>query len=300
MKNDSQATIKLYIPEPTKHKRQSDHLGYDYNKEELIKLVTKLRKPLANAQVTVYDHEGYRTTCGYVKRVMESAQQQKGILQDFAALMLGDLRNFTLYINSLPEQTKLVYKMLLRGGMCLLSEVKKMMGIKELEADSRSRYYGWGRPEKLDLLFLSYHSTYDEHYNLVYYVGVEESYREWLYEALLPEERLLVMVDELPEGLSEGCFELSTITHMPVALALMEQGVLDRGANKFSAASVKKGVRQLGVEEFFSGLGIPRQMETMRGAIMLQTLGAVWGNKSVKDKRKSFENRIKTMLMLLR
>ena len=289
--------IKLYLPNRKTFQSLSGDYGFRFNKDELQNMVEPFRKMLRGAKVEVYDSEGYLTSSETLRKMLDTPVPQKMVYQQFMAIIMGDKRNFITYIKRLPQLHQNVYRMILRNNMCLLSDVRKMMGLSE---KPKERRYYWGI-EKIDLNFVDYiNGGYDDSYNYIYYVSIPLELREWMFDALLPGERDLVVEEELPDNLQEGCFELSTITHMPVVEALLEQGVLTMVTNKFSAASVKKGVAQLGAEEFFSGLGLPKVMLSLRGAIMLQTMGCVYGERRMKTgKKKMPEERLRIMRTLV-
>ena len=288
-------TITIYVPSQQQLKQHAEQYGIKYNKDELTNIASSVRKVLLHKKIEfAYDNNTRRPDINFFEKVLSSVYQQKSVLQYFMALMFGDNRNLATYMKNLPPKQILVFKMLLRQGMCLLKEVRKMLGLTE--KPSRS-YYSWSGLEKLDLPFVEYHASgYDEHFNRIYYVNIIPRFREQLYEALMPEERVLVTTDELPSDLQEACFEHSTITHLPVVQALTEQGTLVRATNKFNANSVKMGVKRLGIDEFFCAFGLPKAMQSLRGSIMLQTIASAWGHIQNKKKKTLFsEKELKKM-----
>lgn len=285
MAKPSPTPIRLYLPSKKNIDDLTKTYSNNYSKNELADFVGPIRKALLHKEIEIIDESsGLSVQDTDLNLVLESLDQTKARLIYFLALMLGDLRNIKVFVQNMSEKHLSVYRLLLRTEMLKLSEVRSMLGVKK---DSRrSGSYGWSSLEKLDLPFLTYYDGgYDRKFNRIFYVGIDPKHVEMLYDILMPEERQLMTIDELPAELEEGCFEVSTISRLPVLEALMEQSVLLKGANKFNANSVKSGIRQLGAEEFFSGLGLPKPMPTLRGSIMLQTIGLVWD--SMKNEKKS-------------
>lgn len=288
--------IKLYLPNTTVLYRLASEYGYRFNKEELQKMIDPFAKTMRKGQVEVFDSRGKLTQHEAVRALLDQPSPQKYVYQQFMGILMGDKRNFIAYAQRLPHLHQNVYRMLLRNNLCLLTEVRKALGLPERTKNN----YSWG-VDKVDLTLVDYiNGGYDDDFNYIYYVGVPRELRDWMYEALLPGEGQLVVTEQLPENLQEGCFELSTHTHILVVEALMEQDVLVKGTNKFTVASVKKGVKQMGVDEFFTGMGFPKLMQTLRGSVMLQTMGSVYGERKMKtNKKKSPEDKLKVMHQLI-
>lgn len=295
---DTKPIIKLYLVEKEKIAALTKTYGSKYSKNDVLNLAESFRKPLLKSRIEVYDKDGYITSCSFLYKVMESLTQPKPVLLSFVIMMMEDARNLRSYFDSLSEEKILAYKMMLHNGSCRLSEIRKLLGLPE---QNSKQWYYLSDSIKVDLMFVEYfYHDYDERYYPVYYICIDHRYRELLYDILLPEERVLVTVDEVPDDLHTGSFETSTISYMPAIQAFMEQGVLVMGNYKFTAASVKKGVRQLGIEEFFTQSDVPQPMPTMRGSIMLQSMGSVCGFKKMKSLKSNMpEMRLKMMHQLV-
>jgi len=267
--------LKLYLPEPKRFRELSDYVGKKFSKVDLQEWASPMLQLMKDMQVVMYDHEGYMISCYFMRDLLGTTIPKKPLLQNFTAMMVGDKRNFSFVVEHMKEEEKKAYTMLLRSQYCKLEDIRMVLGMPERNEGYR---YVYGiQTVKINLLFVEYVlAGYDARMNSLFYVSLQDEFREIMYDTLLPGERDMITTEELPEDLQEGCFERSTLMLMPVVEALMEQDVLKKGANKFTVPSVRKGCRQLGAEEFFTGLGVPKSMTDMRGSIMLQTMGNVY------------------------
>ena len=266
-------SIILHMPEEKSFQSLCTRLESRNTKDALQSLADIFLKLMAGKQIDfVDDNNEMLPTPLYVKQLMLSRYQIKGVYVRFCAMMLCDPHNLRTYLSFLPESYVRAYRELLLRHFVPMDELRDKFGIK-VKVPSEFRY-SWNKRTLLDMPFIEYfYSGYDEHFNYTYSVGMLQSMREFFYEALLPGMSKLVVSDTLPKGITECCNELSSLQIMPVVEALLERDILEYGTSRFSAASVKKAAKQLGASEFFTKTSHPKELALMRNSFLLQTAG---------------------------
>ena len=267
--------IDLYIPDSKAFQILRERLEYHNNKDTLQEVAEVFLKAFGQSPIVFWNNEQLAATPTYVSCLLSSRNQIKLVYTQFCAMMLCEKRNMQAFFSLLPEKQTKALRDLLLYHYIPMADLETKYDIPLIN-NSSNNSYGWRNKAKLDLPFVEYlFSGYDNKWNYTYKIRIQEGFREFIYEPLLPGMSQLEIYDELPKSINTHDYELSTLQIVPVVEALLEREILEFNGARFTTASIKKAAKQLGAEEFFSNNTLPKEMTLIRNSFLLQAAGFV-------------------------
>lgn len=300
--------IELY--RPLEEERQRVVTEYSrYTVSELRRWIEWLY-PLVKGRVVVGEGAGTFVADAVANMHAKPTSAPKSHLLDFLAIFLGDIRNFGIYLQSLPADDLVLWRHLMANHRISHSELKKMMGRDYITTSKES--YNWrdslsispslglfdvkaGEPTYYD------RDTYQRISE--YYISLPWKLRSWLVPLFYgKEEWSLNSLPELPdEAKGLQCFSAESFIFVELSVldSLGRQGDLAVDAKwKLSAVAIKKIAAKMSMTEIFPS-DANRYVAAMRANLVLPAFAFYWMKKKrdIAHPEKELKDIFGTMLL---
>lgn len=247
--------IKLYPPLPEKLEECYRMLQRD-TVPELTPKFQQLKKMLTAYQPIMQTPAGEGTLPQYISDAMtKKGNLNKDELLKFISFFLSDSRNFCTYINSLDEDVKKVWVLIIENYFASDRLLKRETGKSWITVD-KTYYYSSGRVSISDKLpwFMVLRSETSHYTQNEYFLYIPMIYRSYLYPLFLTQKinsypPLTDLLQE--ESLQVFNGEKQIFKLMPVMESLYKQNLLQIAKYRISASALNKANKLLNAQEFF-------------------------------------------------
>lgn len=252
--------LELYEPVPAMMKYLEEKLN-NLTVPELQVRANTFRRLIEGKHAIAVDHTGKKQEIEIITRFQHKKSGHVKIdLLAFLAFFLGDLRNFRKYLDSLPENIQLLWRMTMDFYYVSHTQFSQKTGKEWIPQRERYSYYYYDVPKPDELAWFGCcrgktvgMGNYGNR-NSDYYFYLPVFFRSHLRLLFFPEDQCkLVPQKELPADQLLHIFnaEPDILRELPILKSLHAQGMLEMGRTKMTASIFKKAVKQLHMAEFF-------------------------------------------------
>lgn len=257
---DTLPELELYEPVPAMMKYLEEKLN-NLTVPELVVRADTFRSLIKGKQAVAVGPSGEKKEIEMINRFSKkkSGHVKKELLA-FLAFFLADLRNFRVYLDSLPDDVKLLWRMTMDFYYVSHTQFSEKTGKKWIEQRESYYYYYYDVPKSAELAWFGCLSAKTVgmgdfgRKNIDYYFYLPVFLRRHLHSLFFPEDQCKpVPQKELPADQLLHIFnaEADILRELPVMKSLHVQGALEMGRTKMTASVFKKAVKQLNMVEFF-------------------------------------------------
>lgn len=252
--------LELYEPIPAMMKYLEEKLN-NWTVPELQQRVDTFRPLIKGKRVVATDRAGEKREIELITRFWQrKSGHVKRELLTFLAFFLGDLRNFRIYLDSLPESVKLLWRRTMDFYYVSHTQFSEETGKEWIRQRDRYSYYSYDDFMSDELAWfgcLRGKAVGKGDFgckNTDYYFYLSAFLRTHLYPLFFPDDQCKpVPQKELPADRSFHVFKAETdiLRELPVLKSMHAQGALEMGRTKMTASAFKKAVKHLNMAEFF-------------------------------------------------
>lgn len=257
---DNLPELELYEPMPAMMKYLEEKLN-NWTVPELQARIYPFHPLIKGKKVVATDCTGKKHEIELLTRFLQKKSgHAKMELLAFLAFFLGDLRNFRIYLDSLPESVKLLWRRTMDFYYVSHAQFSEETGKKWIQPRDRYSLYSYDVPKSEELVWFgcmrgkTVGKDRFGYKDMDYYFFLPTFLRTHLYPLFFPDDQCKpVPQKELPADRLLHVFkaEADILRELPVLKSLHAQGALEMGKTKMTASTFKKAVKQLNMTEFF-------------------------------------------------
>lgn len=266
------------------------------NKSELENMAAPLRLLLRDKNVTAIDEEGNRRVPTEVSSFLNcKGNVRKDVLMDFLCFMLGDVHNFSHYINNLSEADRKVWETALLQFYVNVDEIHRLTGVHWFPKgkDGFCRHYY--APSEISDKLAWFSLVEGKGPNLEgrwfwrrdVYCRLIENLHASLLPLFFPEacDVKKQLLDELPAEASLRTFsgEADMLLCFSSLNGLYETRQLDFPKTKFSQSALRKLAQAVSLREFFPQHKV-KEMALFRCSIVMNLYVAVRASEDLPER----------------
>lgn len=255
-------TLELYQPDAKTFKYWDNELSRIYTVPELEERIDTFRPLIKGRTVVALSSEGKKLIAKEIADLQNKKSNIRKYEQTaFLAFFLADLRNFWIYLESLPEDIQLLWRLVFDNYFISHNQLKQQTGKALITEIDTAHFYSYRSvivSKELAWFQCTEAKTFGvNHYG---YSNIDHYFHlpTWLHERLNPlffpkEACTPVRLSELPDAAPLNIFNGETPINQefPIIESMGKQGTLELSKNKMTISVFKKATQLANMAEFF-------------------------------------------------